>query len=122
MAELQRSSQTFRRSGSSGLIWEDRLMPEDENQRVQGATGEAEVNTLELKELRHSRSVGSKGAVQRRGRDSAERGGRSNDGNQAFRTRHVPPTLDPPSPKFPSCMFCGIFKKEPSQPSKPRRY
>uniref|UniRef100_A0ACD5TKZ8 Uncharacterized protein n=1 Tax=Avena sativa TaxID=4498 RepID=A0ACD5TKZ8_AVESA len=123
MAELQRSSQTFRRSGSSGLIWEERFMSEDQNQRDQGATGEVEVSSLEPKELRHSRSVGSTGAVQRRGREGVERGGRSNDGNQAFRTQHVPPALDPPSPKFPSCMFCGIFRKEePSQPSKPRRY
>uniref|UniRef100_A0ACD5W3F9 Uncharacterized protein n=1 Tax=Avena sativa TaxID=4498 RepID=A0ACD5W3F9_AVESA len=123
MAELQRSSQTFRRSGSSGLIWEERFMSEDQNQRDQGATGEVEVSSLEPKELRHSRSIGYTGAVQRRFRDGAEHGGRSNDRNQTFRDRHVPPALDPPSPKFPSCMFCGIFRKgEPSQPSKPRRY
>ncbi|KAM3407658.1 hypothetical protein ACQJBY_001183 [Aegilops geniculata] len=61
MSELQRSSQTFRRSGSSGLIWEERFMPKDQNQRNQGAAGEAEVNSLELKELRHSRSNGSRG-------------------------------------------------------------
>ncbi|XP_051178846.1 MAPK kinase substrate protein At1g80180-like [Lolium perenne] len=124
MAELQRSSQTFRRSGSSGLIWEERFMAEDQNQKDQGATGETDVSSLEPKELRHSRSVGSTGAVQHRGRDRSERGGMSSSvNNQAFRTRHVPPALDPPSPKFPSCMFCGIFRKEePSQPSKPRRY
>jgi hypothetical protein len=99
-------------------------MAEDQNQRDQGATGEAEVSSLEPKELRHSRSVGSTGAIQHRGHDGPERRGRSpNAGNQAFRTRHVPPALDPPSPKFPSCMFCGIFRKEePSQSSKPRRY
>ncbi|KAM0853553.1 hypothetical protein ACQ4PT_051000 [Festuca glaucescens] len=108
MAELQRSSQTFRRSGSSGLIWEERFMAEDQNQRDQGATGEAEVSSLEPE---HSRSVGSTGAVQRRGRDGPEHGGRpSIVDNQAFRTRHVPPALDPPSPKFASCMFCGIFR------------
>ncbi|KQK07263.1 uncharacterized protein At1g15400 [Brachypodium distachyon] len=120
MAELQRSSQTFRRSGSSGLIWDEKLTSEDQNQRDQGATGEAEVNSLDFKELRHSRSVGSMGAAQRR---QCSDGVRSTDGNQAFRTRHVPPALDPPSPKVASCMFCGIFRKEePSQASKPRRY
>ncbi|XP_040249944.1 uncharacterized protein At1g15400-like [Aegilops tauschii subsp. strangulata] len=123
MSELQRSSQTFRGSGSSGLIWEERFMPKDQNQRNQGAAGEAEVNSLELKELRHSRSNGSRGGVQRRCSDGAERGGMPSDINQAFRTRHVPPALDPPSPKFARCMFCGIFRKEgPSQPSEPRRY
>lgn len=115
MAELQRSSQTFRRSGSSGLVWDERLMSDDQKQRDQRAAGEAEDTSLESRELRHSRSAGSisVGTAQRR----------PSDGNQAFRTRHVPPALDPPSPKVPRCMFCGIFRKEePSQPSKPRRY
>ncbi|KAI5021753.1 MAPK kinase substrate protein At1g80180-like [Hordeum vulgare subsp. vulgare] len=123
MAELQRSSQTFRWSGSSGLIWQERLMPEDQNQRNQGAAGEVEVNSLELKELRHFRSIGSWGAVERRCSDGAKRGGMPSDINQAFHSRHVPPALDPRSPKFARCMFCGIFRKEgPSQSSEPRRY
>ncbi|RLN29169.1 hypothetical protein C2845_PM05G25540 [Panicum miliaceum] len=69
MAELQRSSQTFRRSGSSGLVW-------DQNQRGHGATGDTGEDSLEVKELRHSRSVGSIGMLQQ---------SRSGDGNQAFR-------------------------------------
>ncbi|XP_062232505.1 uncharacterized protein At1g15400-like [Phragmites australis] len=123
MAELQRSSQTFRRSGSSGLVWDGRLPSTDQSQRDHGATGKAGEDSLEFKELRHSRSVESIGMVQQgRGSDGKERG-ESNDGNQAFRTRHVPPALDPPSPKVARCMFCGIFRKEKtSQPSKPRRY
>ncbi|KAL6897893.1 hypothetical protein ACP4OV_006852 [Aristida adscensionis] len=123
MAELQRSSQTFRRSGSSGLVWDERLTSTDQNQGDHGATGEVGDSSLEFKELRHSRSVGSIGMVQqRRGGDGKERG-RSNDRNQAFRTRLVPPAQDPPSPKVPRCMFCGIFRKEEApQPSKPRRY
>ncbi|KAL5202656.1 hypothetical protein ABZP36_013608 [Zizania latifolia] len=122
MAELQRSSQTFRRSGSSGLVWDERLMSEDPNQRDQRATGDAEDGSLEPKEIRHSRSVGSSRTAQRRCSDSVERS-RSVDGNQAFRSRHVPAALDPPSPKVSRCMFCGIFwKEEPSQPSKPKRY
>ncbi|KAL6607755.1 hypothetical protein ACP70R_040818 [Stipagrostis hirtigluma subsp. patula] len=121
MAELQRCSQTFRRSGSSGLVWDERLMSADQNQRDHGATGEeAGEDSLEFKELRHSRNIGSIRMVQqRRDRDGEERS-RSNDGNQAFRTRHVLPAQDPPSPKVPRCMFCGIFRKEESsQPSKP---
>ncbi|KAF0925919.1 hypothetical protein E2562_018722 [Oryza meyeriana var. granulata] len=114
-----RSSQTFRRSGSSGLVWDGRLMSEDQKQSDQRATGDAEAGSLESKELRHSRSTGSGLTVQRRCSDSVER---SRSGNQAFRTRHVPPALDPPSPKVSRCLFCGIFsKEEPSQPPKPRR-
>lgn len=120
MAGLQRSSQTFRRSGSSGLVWDERLMSEDHSQRDQRTSGELEGEALELKELRHSRSVGSIG-LQRRRNDSVEHSRCNN--SQAFHTRRVPPALDPPSPKVPGCIFCGIFRKAgPSEPSKPRRY
>ncbi|KAJ1261956.1 hypothetical protein BS78_09G068900 [Paspalum vaginatum] len=111
MAELQRS-QTFRRSGSSGLVW-------GKNQRDHGVTGDAGEDSQDFKELRHSRSDGSIGMLQQpRGNDGKEHG-RSNGANQAFGTRHVLPALDPPSPKIARCMFCGIFRKEgPSQSSK----
>ncbi|GJN37332.1 hypothetical protein PR202_gb26272 [Eleusine coracana subsp. coracana] len=60
MAGLQRSSQTFRRSGSSGLVWDERLMSEDGHQMDhQRLSGEPEDGAMEFKELRHSRSVGS---------------------------------------------------------------
>ncbi|KAE8797132.1 hypothetical protein D1007_27682 [Hordeum vulgare] len=108
MAGLQRSSLTFRRSGSSGMVWGERLMSDEHSQWTSGEP--------EFRELRHSRSVGSVGA-QRRRNDGTEHGG------QAFRTRRVAPAIDPPSPKVPGCIFCGIFRKAgPSQPSKARRY
>lgn len=106
MAGLQRSSTTFRRSGSSGLVWDERLMSEDHSQVEP-----------EFKELRHSRSVGSVGLQCMRGGGGAERG------SQGYRARRVTPTLDPPSPKVPGCIFCGIFRKAGSSgPSKARRY
>lgn len=40
-------------------------MSEDQNQSDQRATGDAEAGSLESKELRHSRSVGSSIKVQR---------------------------------------------------------
>ncbi|KAK1662421.1 hypothetical protein QYE76_050580 [Lolium multiflorum] len=105
MAGLQRSSMTFRRSGSSGLVWDERLMSEDHSQMEP-----------ELKELKHSRSVGSVG-LQRRRDGGVERG------SQAYSARRVTPTLDPPSPKVPGCIFCGIFRKAGSSgPSKTRRF
>ncbi|TKW13718.1 hypothetical protein SEVIR_5G119600v4 [Setaria viridis] len=117
MAGLQRSSQTFRRSGSSGLVWDERLMSSQDD----GNQVEPEDGAMEFKELRHSRSVGSAG-LQRRRDDGEERRRRSDDGNQGFHTRRVAPALDPPSPKVPGCIFCGIFRKAgASQPSKPRR-
>lgn len=113
MAGLQRSSLTFRRSGSSGMVWDhESLMSEDHH-------GQMDQGEPEFKELRHSRSVGSLGLQRRRRRDG-DGGGSS----QAYRTRRVTPALDPPSPKVPGpCIFCGIFRKAgSSEPSKPRRY
>jgi hypothetical protein len=104
MAGLQRSSMTFRRSGSSGMVWDERLMPEDHSQ-------------MEFKELRHARSVGSVGLQCRRVGSGADRS------TQAYRARRVTPALDPPSPKVPGCIFCGIFRKAGSSGrSKNRRY
>ncbi|KAF8663105.1 hypothetical protein HU200_055702 [Digitaria exilis] len=96
MAGLQRSSQTFRRSGSSGLVWDERLMSSQDSSHV-----EPEGGAMEFKEHR-----------------------RRNDGsNQGFHTRRVAPALDPPSPKVHGCIFCGIFRNAgASEPSKPRRY
>lgn len=118
MAGLQRSSQTFRRSGSSGLVWDERLTSQDDDQ---SGPEDADAAT-DLKELRHSRSVGSVG-LQPQPQPQPQRR-RSDDSGQGFRTRRVAPALDPPSPKVPGCIFCGIFRKAgASEPkSKPRRY
>jgi len=111
MAELQRSSQTFRRSSSSGLFC-------DQNQRGHVATGDTGEDSLEVKKLRHSRSVG--GMLQQSWNGDDKEHSRFNDGNQAFSSRLVLPALDPPSPKVSRCIFCGIFRKEePSRTSKP---
>ncbi|TVU21593.1 hypothetical protein EJB05_31241, partial [Eragrostis curvula] len=97
MAGLQRSSQTFRRSGSSGLVWDERLMSEEGYQMDQRTSGEPEDEAKEFKELRHSRSVGSIG-LQRRRNDGVEHR-RFKNNNRGFHTRSVTPALDPPSPK-----------------------
>ena len=63
MAGLQRSATTFRRSGSSGLVWDERFLTEAdaEAKAADGATEEPQP------ELRHSRSVGSIGMLRRSG-------------------------------------------------------
>ncbi|CAN6237495.1 unnamed protein product [Urochloa humidicola] len=121
MAGLQRSAQTFRRSGSSGLVWDERFLTD-------GARGQPE--------LRHSRSVGM---LPRRG--EAEHGGkkrtkllvaaakpRHKDQQKdqqekmvtgsgmimkTFRTRDVAPAAAKlPSPRLPAgcCAPCAIFR------------
>jgi len=120
---LQRSAQTFRRSGSSGLVWDERFLTEGVEDG--GARGAGRRHP----ELRHSRSVGS---VLRRG-EATEHGDtklvlaakpRHKDqqkqrqqeevvvvpaGRAAFRTRDVTPAAEPPSPRLPAGC-CAIFR------------
>jgi len=124
---LQRSAQTFRRSGSSGLVWDERFLTEGAEDG-----GGARATGRRQPELRHSRSVGS---VLRRG-EATEHGDtklvlaakpRHKDqqkqrqqeevvvvpaGRAAFRTRDVTPAAEPPSPRLPAgcCAPCAIFR------------
>jgi hypothetical protein len=128
MAGLQRSATTFRRSGSSGLVWDERFLTEAEA----GADAEAKAagdGAAEepQPELRHSRSVGSIGMLRRVGAGGSdgdskkakekkeqqkkgqhkEEDARSN--RQVFRTKDVAPDVDPPSPRVSGCILCAIF-------------
>ncbi|XP_062208551.1 MAPK kinase substrate protein At1g80180-like [Phragmites australis] len=89
MAGLQRSSETFRRSGSSGTVWED---------KCQSASGEL-AKSARAKEAPAARQ---------------QRSGSSRHGG--YRARHVQPALDPPSPRVAACGFCSLFGKD-KQPS-----
>jgi hypothetical protein len=92
MAELQKSLASFRRQGSSGLVWDDKFLSglnqnqleEQQQQQQQSSTGSS-ATTLE-----RSRSAGAK----------------------PYRSVNVaPPSRDPPSPKVATCGFCGLFGK-----------
>ncbi|KAK1298573.1 Uncharacterized protein QJS10_CPB14g01086 [Acorus calamus] len=101
MAGLQRSSVSFRRSGSSGLVWEeDRFLSGDlkqmKNKEVVGAAAAAAA------EMRTCHSVGSIGMMKR---------SQSNGGGWSARSGKVAPVIDPPSPKVSGCGFFGIFGK-----------
>ncbi|XP_025796816.1 MAPK kinase substrate protein At1g80180-like [Panicum hallii] len=132
MAGLQRSAQTFRRSGSSGLVWDERFLTEGAEDGGGGARGTGRRQP----ELRHSRSVGS---VLRRGEEGAGHDDKKRKlvlakpkqkdhhhqqqqqqevvpaGGTAFRTRDVAPAAEPPSPRLPAgcCAPCAIFRAPP---------
>ncbi|KAJ6810858.1 uncharacterized protein M6B38_285330 [Iris pallida] len=116
MAALQRSGETFRRSGSSGLVWEDRFLPGEMDSNKAAAAAKKKEEEEEQKqqdqpeaELRHSRSVGSIGMLERN----------QSNGGRGYRSR-VSPAVDPPSPKPSGCCF-GIFgKTEPVSKNKPK--
>ncbi|XP_065050172.1 uncharacterized protein At1g15400-like [Musa acuminata AAA Group] len=113
MAELQRSATTFRRSGSSGLVWDERLFSEKKKEKEEEEEKEEE-GAEEIRELKHSKSVGSTRRTMGRNRSTG-------DGRHAFRAGVLPPNVDPPSPKVPRCLCCGFFgKRGLARPSKPR--
>jgi len=118
MAGLQRSATTFRRSGSSGLVWDERFLTEADAEAKAG-DGAAEDPQPEL---RHSKSVGSIGLLRRGGaggggdsdskkakaKEKKQKQGHKED-QQVFRTKDVTPDMDPPSPRVSGCILCAIF-------------
>jgi len=89
MAGLQRSAVSFRRQGSSGLIWDDKLVSELSNDQDPKAAAAAE----------NLNARTPPPPIQRT---------RSNGG---YRTGKVSPAIDPPSPKLSACGFCAAFSK-----------
>lgn len=108
MEALQRSSTTFRRSGSSGLVWEDRLAP--------GAGGRGAGGEMDEADMKINR--GEEEGVGRL-RRSRSHGGGGGGSAVVYRTGHVSPALDPPSPRVSVCGFCSFFTKSPASSKHP---
>ncbi|CAO2822701.1 unnamed protein product [Amaranthus hypochondriacus] len=86
MEGLQRSAISFRRQGSSGLVWDDKLIsgelkPEDNQDQKDD----------QKIDLRRSKSDGGNRRV--------------------YRTVKVEQAEDPPSPRVSGCGFCSVFGK-----------
>ena len=107
---LKRSAETFRRSGSSGLVWDDRFFFGDgdemnKDESAIGGRGDA------FRELRTSRSTGFIG--------NKTEGCQSNYNDE---TCCVSPALEPPLPQASKRVLRGIFRKSVSASSaKPSR-
>ncbi|GAU22304.1 hypothetical protein TSUD_261040 [Trifolium subterraneum] len=100
MASLPRSEVSFRRSGSSGLVWDDKFLSGELNKINQQQQQKKKKNSKEL----HVRTT-----IQR---------SRSTGSGQGYRTGKVSPAIEPPSPKLSVCGFCSPFGKKDKQ-SKP---
>ncbi|PIA42494.1 hypothetical protein AQUCO_02000148v1 [Aquilegia coerulea] len=102
MAGLQRSTSSYRRQGSSGLVWENsKLLGERSNMKVEG---------IDFKEMRTCQSVGSIKMMDR---------SMSTGGGRGYRTKKVSPDMvDPPSPKVMSCGLWKLFGKKSQRPKK----
>ncbi|XP_057967141.1 uncharacterized protein At1g15400-like [Malania oleifera] len=98
MAGLQRSAVSFRRQGSSGLVWDDKLLSGELNQTKPKDQDEQEGPHRKM-EAKPSRTTGSTNTIDR------SRSGR------AFHGGKVSPAIEPPSPKFSACGCCTAFGK-----------
>lgn len=111
MAGLQRSAVSFRRQGSSGLVWDDRFLSEELNkasQRDEHQEKGQEQDHDHKAEIGEVHNAGNN----LRPINTIERS-RSNGGGGArgYRTGKVSPAVEPPSPKLSACGFCGAFGK-----------
>ncbi|XP_059277911.1 uncharacterized protein At1g15400 [Lycium ferocissimum] len=93
---LPRSEISFRRQGSSGLIWDDKLLSGELNK----ISTQHNVEDQEQHKKKQTRSSEPK-PIKCRNTDN-----------------YMQPSIDPPSPKVSGC--CGIFGK-PVKAQKPRK-
>ncbi|KAH7855420.1 hypothetical protein Vadar_024638 [Vaccinium darrowii] len=105
MDGLQRSCTSYRRSGSSGLVWDDKLYS-GEIKRVSRPKDDDDQEKGETKS-----SVPNRPSQIRTDRDHH---------NMYRSMKEVRPTIDPPSPKVSGCGFCGMFGN-PGKTQKPKR-
>ncbi|ESQ35263.1 hypothetical protein EUTSA_v10009053mg [Eutrema salsugineum] len=133
MEGLQRSTTSFRRQGSSGIVWDDRLIAElnkqaneqkDESQRDEQPKPMSESSEQgkpiagdEKDKLRPIKTgLPEPGGIER----SRSNGGGAPRHHRA--TGRVSPAVDPPSPRVSTCGCCSAFgKKPPGKKNNPRK-
>ncbi|KAJ0257074.1 MAPK kinase substrate protein [Hirschfeldia incana] len=123
MEGLQRSTISFRRQGSSGIVWDDRVIAEL-NKQANEQKEESQRNDQPKQSLSESseqakQNIGDEKENLRpikTGVPTIERS-RSNGGG-APRHHHratgrVSPAVEPPSPRLSTCGCCSAFGKKP---------
>ncbi|KAH0690654.1 hypothetical protein KY289_018012 [Solanum tuberosum] len=117
MAGLQRSATSFRRQGSSGLVWDDKLVTASgELIQLGNPRGETTIKTDRQGEEKPKLEVSVPDKASSKTAGSMERS-RSNRG---FRTGKVSPAIEPPSPKVSACGFCSAFAKNDKSNRRPK--
>ncbi|KAL0547497.1 hypothetical protein IC582_017433 [Cucumis melo] len=102
MEGLQRSAVSFRRQGSSGLVWDDRFLSGELKQTATTSEKEWEENQDQGKSTATATGVEPISITIERSRSNGGRG---------YRTGKVSPAIEPPSPKVSACGFCSAFGK-----------
>ncbi|KAK9208330.1 hypothetical protein WN944_000684 [Citrus x changshan-huyou] len=102
MEGLSRSTTSFRRQGSSGLVWDDKFLSGDLNRLKKNKEADDHINKPKAAAvmMQRSRSEGGGGG-----------GGGGGVGRMHRALKEPPSALDPPSPKLSGCGFCGFFGK-----------
>ncbi|KAL3528854.1 hypothetical protein ACH5RR_008176 [Cinchona calisaya] len=114
MAGLQRSAVSFRRQGSSGLVWDDKLLSTELNHQPEQPINQREDQPPQQEVQEEVAARGTVGSIER---------SRSNGGEPRYRTGRVSPAVEPPSPKVSACGFCTCkaFGKQPEKEKTRRR-
>ncbi|CAI8601275.1 unnamed protein product [Vicia faba] len=100
MGSLSRSQVSFRRSGSSGLVWDDRFLS-------------GELNKLSQQQQQHKSCVTDEyNNFKEHHAGTTTKRSRSTSAGRGYRTLKVSPTIYPPSPKLSMCGFFSLLTKK----------
>ncbi|KAI6671980.1 hypothetical protein NL676_006865 [Syzygium grande] len=128
MGGLKRSEVSFRRQGSSGLVWDDRFLSGELNKIVKQHEQEQEEQARDGK-LRGDRDGETDAATRPSGisvapaaLDSSQPNGGGGGRGYRASTGRVPPAVEPPSPRVSACGFCSAFRKPPGGHHKARKH
>ncbi|KAL0732160.1 hypothetical protein Bca4012_028254 [Brassica carinata] len=102
MAGLQRSNISFRRQGSSGIVWDDRLIAEL-NKQANDQKAETD----------HEQEVGKEDQTAGGGIKPIRTEGGGGANRHHRNTGRVSPAVDPPSPRLSAFGCCSAFGKKP---------
>ncbi|KAK4761024.1 hypothetical protein SAY87_005917 [Trapa incisa] len=123
MEGLQRSTISFRRQGSSGLVWDNKFLSgeltllNNEGREATDRPKDPEAGTQELPwdiNADHTPpAIGTSAASLERNPSTGGGGG-----GGRYRMGRASPAMDPPSPKASSCGFCRALGKQSDYQSK----
>lgn len=129
MAGLQRSAVSFRRQGSSGLVWDDKFLKEL-NQEIENsnskqkeqeqAAAAVEISSSQQDQQEQQQQQPQVDVKPPRSVNTTIERSRSNGGGggggagaRGYRTGRVSPAIEPPSPRVSACGFCSAFANKP---------
>ncbi|KAK3411039.1 hypothetical protein EUGRSUZ_J03053 [Eucalyptus grandis] len=118
---LKRSEVSFRRQGSSGLVWDDRFLSGELNKIVKQHEQEQQEQDRDNKDATRPPRINVTPALDR---SQSNGGGGGAGGGRGYRasTGRVSPAVEPPSPRVSACGFCSAFRKPPPAHHKARKH